>query len=436
MLHPKIRDKLKEIWEHADSDGNGTLDREEYFHMHRLMWLAVQGKLGERHMQKQRKSAQIDWELDKVKGKDYLDRDHFMKSWFLLADSFTESVSVKEYYDFLHTTHENMKKYESLDQEAKQIRERKSQHRKTENAGLSRKRSKSRSDMAHAKAKARALALIQEKLRKEKEEKEKAAATVLQRWWRKLKRYRERKAATMIQVVVRKRINRRRKEIEKRKQNERLQYEEGHKRFLKRKDNDLLHREKTGWELPQRIIEHKKYCLDGAACCICWNAMPESSGSYARHSSKRNQLCIKVPSYPQPTTEPKKSIMAITKSLSTPTLTSAAAASEVLKFSISPMSADRKGDSLLRSPAESVGRSLQLVQGENAIDNRKLVAMSSTKIEQLHQGGTSRLMLRLRNMNKTVSSTMFPQSSPSALHHSKSFSHNRGHSAKFQSANY
>jgi hypothetical protein len=419
MWHPKIRSKLQEIWEHSDVDGNGTLDRQEYFQMHKYMWLAVQGKSGERHMQKQRKSAKIDWELDKVKGKNYLDRQHFIKSWFLLADSFTDSVSVDDYFHFLSNTHEKMKKYESLENAAKQNRaSRRSAKREKGTRAMG-------GDMAHRKARDRALAMMREKLAREaKLAADNKAANKIQTWWKQCgerkrhqikeareKQARENSAAVIIQTAVRRSIQRKKDKARRRAA------KTGQKKHRRRS-------KKLGWELPQRIVEHRKHCLGGASCCICWNYFPEASAAYTGKQTKplkqvrpkANACAISIPTHPtqSDTTNANADssidiVTRLAKSLSNPTLASAPmvnAVGGVIQTSISTM--DRKGNGLSRSPVGLLGnRRLNLGLGVGLPQSQKDNSRGSPTNASFQKAGTqphqgkSRLMVRLGGTNKT-----------------------------------
>ena len=75
--HPRIRKLLDQLWEAADKDGNGNLDKDEYMIMCRKVYKAVVDDSDDPDAAEERKRiAEEDWIAD-AQGYDHLDYKRF-----------------------------------------------------------------------------------------------------------------------------------------------------------------------------------------------------------------------------------------------------------------------------------------------------------------------------------------------------------------------
>lgn len=100
MVHPTIQAALDRVWECADSDHSGFISRVEYMVLHRKVTLALDPTT---LPQKAFTSAREDWLKDSEGRPKGLDKERFVRSWFELADLWTDSLEPEAYVYFLQT---------------------------------------------------------------------------------------------------------------------------------------------------------------------------------------------------------------------------------------------------------------------------------------------------------------------------------------------
>ena len=100
LADPDVSKALDTIWDAADADGSGKLERAEYLQMHRKLCLALDPGTQPR---KALNKAREDWVRDS-EGKTGLDKERFTRCWFELADMYTDSIEPRVYVEFLTST--------------------------------------------------------------------------------------------------------------------------------------------------------------------------------------------------------------------------------------------------------------------------------------------------------------------------------------------
>ena len=99
--HPQIRGLLDQLWEAADKNGDGGLDKEEYMVMCRKVYKAIVDDSNDEEDEAERQRiAEEDWAADSH-GHDTLDYRRFTTAWFQLADHWTHDLSITAYCSFL-----------------------------------------------------------------------------------------------------------------------------------------------------------------------------------------------------------------------------------------------------------------------------------------------------------------------------------------------
>ena len=100
-FHPKIRALLDQLWQAADKNGDGGLDKEEYLTMCSKVYKAIVDDSDDPEDQATRDQiAEEDWEADS-QGHLTLDYRRFTTAWFQLADHWTHDLNVEAYCRFL-----------------------------------------------------------------------------------------------------------------------------------------------------------------------------------------------------------------------------------------------------------------------------------------------------------------------------------------------
>ena len=99
--HPQIRVLLDQLWQAADKNGDGGLDKGEYLTMCRKVYKAIVDDSDEDEDKEERdRIAEEDWEADS-QGHLTLDYRRFTTAWFQLADHWTHDLNIAAYCRFL-----------------------------------------------------------------------------------------------------------------------------------------------------------------------------------------------------------------------------------------------------------------------------------------------------------------------------------------------